>query len=200
MRFKELKDDVKKSRIFEATFECIYKMGARATTMRSIARSANVSQALVHYYFNNKENLLSEFIKIVLDKLVEGLQNRLVPADTAISKLDVFFDYGQDYAEKNADIILVVQEIWAISIRDPLLKAAFSGHIEKMARIFEDILAQGERENTFKTVRKDFQALHRTYFAFFIGMGIILQVDRSSSSESFVFVRRHLNETILKTP
>ncbi len=199
MKFTIIKHDTKKNQILEATFKCIYEKGARATTMRSIAKRANVSQALLHYHFKNKENLLSEFIQIVLDNLVDSLGKSLSPSDTPKKKLDIYFNYGRNYAEKKGDIVLVVQEIWAISIRDAKLKKVFSDHIKKMSSLLESILAKGEKEGVFNKVSKDCYTFHRTYFAFVVGMGILLQVDRSSSSKAFDFIEKDLKKIILKT-
>jgi len=200
MKFNMIKHDIKKNQILEATFKCIDEKGARATTMRSIAKRAKVSQALLHYHFKTKENLLSEFIQIVLDNLVDNLEKSLDPSDTPKQKLDTYFNYGRNYAEKQGEIVLVVQEIWAISIRDPKLKKVFSRHIKKMSRVLEGILEQGEKEKIFNKVRKDYYTLHRSYFAFVVGMGILLQVDRSSSSKAFDFIQKDLEKIIYKNP
>jgi AcrR family transcriptional regulator len=166
--------------------------------MRSIAARARVSQALLHYYFKNKENLFSEFIQILLDRLVENLEKGMDPSHSAKKKLDIYLQYGQDYAEKHGNMLLVVQEMWSISIRDAKLKKVLAEHVKKMSRVLEAILEQGEKEGTFKKIRKDLHTLNLSYFSFVVGMGILLQVDRPPDSKAFAIMRKNFKKMILK--
>jgi AcrR family transcriptional regulator len=200
MKFHLQKYDAKKNQILEATFKCIYDQGAAAVTMRSIAARAKVSQALLHYYFKNKENLFAEFIQILLERLEENLEKGMDPSYSGKRKLDVYLQYGQDYAEKHGDVLLVVQEMWSISIRNPKLKKVLGDHIRKMSRTLEAILEQGEKEGTFRKVRKDLNTLNLSYFSFVVGMGILLQVDRPPDSKAFALMRKNFKKAILKDP
>jgi AcrR family transcriptional regulator len=198
MKFHLQKYDAKKNQILEATFKCVHEQGAAAVTMRSIAGRAKVSQALLHYYFKNKENLFAEFIQILLDRLVKNLEKGMDPSHSAKKKLDVYLQYGQDYAEKHGDMLLVVQEMWSISIRDAKLKKVLGDHIKKMSRVLEAILEQGEKEGTFKKVGKDLNTLNLGYFAFVVGMGILLQVNCPPDSKAFSIMQKNFKEMILK--
>ena len=147
MKFKVKKDDVKKSRIFEATFKCIYERGAAAVTLRSIAEKANVSQGLLHYYFKSKENLFAQFIEVSLGKWTDDLQQSIGQSyASAEEKLEIFFKMGRDFAKKHGELLVVLQEIWAMSIRHPKLRKVFVDAIQQERRILEDILKQGEKE------------------------------------------------------
>jgi AcrR family transcriptional regulator len=61
MKYELAKYEIKKHKIINAAFKRIYEQGIEGTTMRSIAKEAKVNQALLHYYFKNKEHLLEEF-------------------------------------------------------------------------------------------------------------------------------------------
>jgi AcrR family transcriptional regulator len=52
----------KKQLILEAAERCIMAQGIEGVTMRSIASEAGINLASLHYYFVNKENLLTSLI------------------------------------------------------------------------------------------------------------------------------------------
>lgn len=202
MKFRIKKDDVKKNQILEATFKCVYEQGAAGATMRSIAERARVSQGLLHYYFKSKENLFSQFIEVSLGKWTDDLQESLGRSYTsAEEKLELFFNVGRDFVEKHGELLVVLQEIWAMSIRHHKLKKVFVDAIRKEREILEDILKQGENEKSFsKGVHKKANALQSNYGAMVLGIGILSQLDRSTDFEAFDITVSNLKRIILKNP
>ena len=73
---KSEKNNVKRKEIINATFKCIYEKGAEEVSMRSIAREANINQSTLHYYFKNKENLLTEFVRALFDRFIYDIERR----------------------------------------------------------------------------------------------------------------------------
>jgi len=59
-------------------------------------------------------------------------------------------------------------------------------------------LEQGEKEGTFKKVGKELNTLNLGYFAFVVGMGILLQVNRPPDSKAFSIMQKNFKEMILK--
>lgn len=201
MKFKVKREDVKRNKILEATFKCVYERGAAAVTLRSIAEQAKVSQGLLHYYFKSKENLLAQFIEAALGNWADDLAKNMGRSYTsAEEKLEVFFKTGRDFAEKHGELLVVLQEIWSMSIRRPKLKKAFVESIRKQREIMEDILGQGEKENTFHQVREKTNALQSTYSSFVLGIGILSQLDRSIDFGAFDITIDNLKRIILKNP
>jgi AcrR family transcriptional regulator len=56
-----VKEDKKRS-ILDAAERCVISQGIEGVTMRAIAAEAGINLASLHYYFENKENLLTSLI------------------------------------------------------------------------------------------------------------------------------------------
>ncbi|MCP4750161.1 MAG: TetR/AcrR family transcriptional regulator [Proteobacteria bacterium] len=56
-------------RILEAVDECLLKKSFNQTSIKDIAQEAGVNHGMLHYYFENKEDLLLNYIDFVIAKL-----------------------------------------------------------------------------------------------------------------------------------
>jgi AcrR family transcriptional regulator len=69
--------------IIQAAYRVLTEQGYDATTIKAIAREAEVAPGLLHYYFTNKDELLVEVLRSVSNRYTEtmrGVMERL-PAD-----------------------------------------------------------------------------------------------------------------------
>ncbi|WAH39344.1 TetR/AcrR family transcriptional regulator [Alicyclobacillus dauci] len=67
--------------LIEAAYHVLAENGYEATSIKDIAREAGVSPGLVHYYFSNKEELLTAVVKEATDEYcnqMEQLQKSVV--------------------------------------------------------------------------------------------------------------------------
>jgi AcrR family transcriptional regulator len=67
-----------RDRIVDAAYEVLAEKGYDATTFKEIARSANVAQGLIHYYFGSKDRLLLEVLKEASERTREEMQRFVV--------------------------------------------------------------------------------------------------------------------------
>jgi len=62
-RSRALQSEFRKQKLIEATIDCIDKLGLSKTTMARIAEHAGVSQGIVVFHFQTKENLLEQTLR-----------------------------------------------------------------------------------------------------------------------------------------
>lgn len=74
-----------RARVLDAAIACAVRDGVAATSLRAIAAEANVTPALLHYYFGDKEQLMAALV-----------EERLVPAFAILHQ--AVFDGGDDIA------------------------------------------------------------------------------------------------------
>jgi len=63
-----------KTKIITVAFELFSTKGFTGTSISDIAKAAKISKGLMYNYFENKDVLLEECLKIVLEKVVGGIQ------------------------------------------------------------------------------------------------------------------------------
>ena len=74
-------------RILAAAAECVGQLGAAQVSLQTVADSAGVSKALIHYHFRDRDELLARLVDWVTVALVQGEDAALVDAD-ATTALD----------------------------------------------------------------------------------------------------------------
>ena len=69
----------RKQQIIKATIECITRYGYSNFSMQDVARVADVSKGIIHYYFLNKEDLMMT----VLDNVSLEIETLLISSESA---------------------------------------------------------------------------------------------------------------------
>jgi TetR/AcrR family transcriptional regulator len=83
-----------RERLLDAAVVCFAAEGVAATSLRSIARQAGVTPALVNYYFGSKQQLLDAFIAERIAPIVQALRDNLLEAGADPRALLAAFVHG----------------------------------------------------------------------------------------------------------
>ena len=62
-----------RARILEAAIKIFAQKGYKGTTIRALGRSAKVNSALIYYYYENKHNLFTESVRMILRGFLQRL-------------------------------------------------------------------------------------------------------------------------------
>ncbi len=197
MKFDLEKSELKKIRILNATFSIIYKKGIAGLTMRDVAEEAGINQALVHYYFNDKENLLAEFIQALLKRFIYNIEKRYRASDPPNKKLDSYLDASRDFVENQQELFVVLIDIWSFCFRDPALKENYASVNKRLTEVLQETLQEGKERERFRQL--DARTLARLFVAFMMGLGMLYHMDNRSFDlgDHFGFVTRNLKHLIL---
>ncbi len=107
-----------------AAIRVIGRHGVAAATTRRIADEAGVPLGTVHYWFSDKEQLLAEVVRVVVDQL-ERASAVASPADTPASPADLREALGAAFAsiaDDDAGVQLGYYELTALALRTPRLR------------------------------------------------------------------------------
>jgi AcrR family transcriptional regulator len=87
-----------RERLLDAAIACYSRVGIGATSLRSIAREANVNPALLHYYFGDKAQLEEAVVQERLLAAFETVRAPLLHADGDVASLVAAFVGGMGEA------------------------------------------------------------------------------------------------------
>jgi AcrR family transcriptional regulator len=127
-----------KQKIYQATLELITSgKNAESITTRQIAAKAGVNLALVNYYYQSKENLLSQVVGMMMGGIIsQTIQNDSIQTD-AKSRLRNILIATADAAFKHYNVCKIVLSIElkqgcknSCDMVMPLLKEIFKGYSE----------------------------------------------------------------------
>lgn len=131
--------------ILDATVRLLTREGLGAVTHRAVAREADVPLAATTYYFDSKDELLSEALTLLVAHEVELLSARATelgdaiksPADLAKALAEVLTSRG----EEDRRMLLAKFEVYLEAARRPALRGPVARWIETFTGLAEGALA-----------------------------------------------------------
>lgn len=164
-------------RILEATMRCVAAVGYSRTTIREIAREANMTSGSLYHYFPNKAELVKatfdEVATIAVPRLEHAAEENVTTLDKLMAVLDESVRVMRDYP-------LAVAFDRAIRAESPQhlhLAENSDTRFVALRDLIRDILSQGHREKA-------------------LGRG----VDVESAANAVYLVFRGLNEYAASAP
>ncbi|MBN2733108.1 MAG: TetR/AcrR family transcriptional regulator, partial [Balneolaceae bacterium] len=98
--------------ILQAARQEFINEGFSGARLQGIADNIGVTKAMIHYYFDTKENLFAEVYRDASKKLISGLMDTLEESTPLFQKIDAFIDEAIDRFSEHADVVgFVVNEL-----------------------------------------------------------------------------------------
>lgn len=143
------KAEERKDQVLKAAFQAVANHGFDAVTLQHIADQAGVSKGVVHYYFQNKESILSQLLQSITAKIYEAEHRAITEKQTAIEKLTAYVHSVFLSPEKNKKFYRVYMDFLAQASRNPLYREINYHFYENCWGIGREIITLGKKEGTF---------------------------------------------------
>jgi len=116
--------------IIRSAYESMGRNGFVNVSLSDIAREAGVRKELLHFYFQNKEELVGEIYNYAMSEylaIAVSIFSEKVPLEEKIGRI---FDAFYAYIQKNPDWFVVVMELTLLGIKNPdRTRDIFSQHV-----------------------------------------------------------------------
>jgi AcrR family transcriptional regulator len=138
--------DIRRKEIAQALYRCIVQRGYGSTTVRDIAREADVRPGIIHHYFDSKDEILSALTEMTFDRYKESLLILLQQHQDADprERLRLGIDFMFLKLAGDRDLIKVFHELWNIAQHDtPLnesLRALYRDYRKAVATLILECL------------------------------------------------------------
>jgi len=119
-------------KILLAAFECISSKGYANVSLRDIADEAGVVLSQLNYYYKNKEGLLTEVIKMMIQKYLQEVEDHVRDGTTPKEKISNLITYFQEMLEENPKLFRLLYDFTSMA----LWSSIFS---DMLRNLFEDI-------------------------------------------------------------
>lgn len=86
----------KRTVILKAAMEEFARQGIAGARLQAIADQSGVTKAMIHYYFDNKQNLFNEVFREAYGVVMAGLLDTLETEETLFKKIEQFVDQATD--------------------------------------------------------------------------------------------------------
>lgn len=158
-------------RILNAAFKCILSKGYANVSLRDIAEEAGVALSQLNYYYNNKEGLLVEVVRMLAKKYLHEIEDNLKKGELPDEKVAYFIEYFKQMLRNNQELVkllfdLTSMALWSDSFRE-LLNNLFN---EVTELIEKNILYDSSKNERFKSYSS--AALSRILLGAMLGTSI----------------------------
>lgn len=120
-----LPDKDGKSVLIDATIAILREHGLADTTVRKIAKKAEVAPGLVTHHFSGKEALIAAaYKKASYDLVARFIQSTLEAPPGSINKLRAFIDASFEPQNLNEDNLRLWASFWMLVLSDPRARQA----------------------------------------------------------------------------
>ncbi|MFC4245414.1 TetR/AcrR family transcriptional regulator [Natribaculum luteum] len=142
-------DDDPATDILEATYRALCQHGYADLTIKDIADEANRSKATVHYYYDSKENLFTEFLDFLYEQHTEQLAT--IGGDTPRDRLDALFELvlADEQANPDQEFRTAMLEVKAQAPYDDAIQTRLTRFDEFLFERIQDIIAAGVEAGEF---------------------------------------------------
>lgn len=182
----------RKSKIVKATVECITQFGYNNFSMQDVAKVADVSKGIIHYYFLNKEDLMMAVLDHVSSEVEGLLIGTEVNADPVARLSNVVWMIA-DVAQSKREYYKINIDFWAQIDQKENVRKEIAKHYTKFRNAIAGILQQGMVHGVFRRGNP-------SYFAsIVIGMidGIALQWLFDKNIFNYDDIVKHCEEAIM---
>jgi TetR/AcrR family transcriptional regulator len=132
-------------RLLDAAESLLFEVGYAGVTTRRVAEEAGVKHGLVHYYFGSMEELLTQTLERLADRLARALEEHYANPDLPFA--EKWRIVSQNWIEQPASRFpKILLELTAMSWNHPELRQRISAVYARFRAIFERYFAEAMRE------------------------------------------------------
>jgi len=140
----------KAARIVDAMRASVALRGVAASTFDHVAREAQVSRGLLHYYFGTKERLLAEVVRRDCDLRMALIDAQLAGARSADDVLDGLVASLKESVVDDPAFITLIFELFSVSRRNEEIAAEFAELLRRTRDHVAGLLAAKQAEGVLR--------------------------------------------------
>ena len=154
----------KAQRIVEAMRSSVARRGVAGSTFDHVAREAQVSRGLLHYYFGTKERLLAEVVRRDCELRMVALDEQLAYAHDADGVIAGLVKSLKQFASEEPEFIVLVFELFTLSRRNDEIAVEFGELLRRTREHLAQLLARKQAEGALR-LRAEPEAVSDVLFA-----------------------------------
>jgi AcrR family transcriptional regulator len=149
--------DLRREQLLEAALEVISERGFADTRIADVAERAEISPALVIYYFATRDQLLTEAIRLSEDRwYAEGIARISAIKSTARRLEELIAMSCLPDTETDDQLSWVIWlDMWTQAARHPEVAAVRQEFDDRWRQTITDLVREGQREGEFAAIDAD---------------------------------------------
>ncbi|MEZ5450191.1 MAG: TetR/AcrR family transcriptional regulator [Thiolinea sp.] len=137
---KKQKRELKKQELLRDAIATLSALGYARTSLRDIAKHSGVSVGVIHYYFEDKEDLIEHCVSIYKQEFIEKLQQVTSSSQTCEELIDGFLDGLALAIRQNAEYHRLWYDIRSQAMFDPHFHAMTNEIETALVRLVDNFM------------------------------------------------------------
>jgi TetR/AcrR family transcriptional regulator, fatty acid metabolism regulator protein len=169
------KRDQKIDAILSSTIQLLAEKGYSNTSIADIASHAKVYKSLLHYYFKDKEDLVSKALASRSNTMIQPAKVALSAVKSIDELVDGAISFEKRDMEQNPDFFGLIFETWCAARRSKRIKEEFNVGINQRTADIKEVL-EGAAKQRLISVQDpvELEALARIILALYHGIALQL--------------------------
>jgi AcrR family transcriptional regulator len=184
----------KAERIMRAVLTILSKKGYENTTINDVAEAASVSRGLLHYYFKDKEDMVSRALTYGFGSMWNSSVSSLSSAKSPEELVDNMIDVLKRNVQENPDFTALLFEMWVSSRRSEKIGKVFKDGLEDSVASLTALLEFASSARVIKIDPTEAEGIVRMLLAIYHGMSIQLLTNPEKARDRSIWapIRRML--------
>jgi AcrR family transcriptional regulator len=164
--------DTKKQKINEilkSTLKVLAENGYENTTIATISAEAGVSRGILHYYFSNKEDLISKVLAFSSENIIQSTIKDIRGKTIEEIADNIIIDSIQSF-KKNPEFFAFLFEMWCASRRSDKIRDELVICSDKVTQSIKKVLDESVQNKLLRLDVKNTEEMAKVLLALFNGI------------------------------
>ncbi|GFN36579.1 TetR/AcrR family transcriptional regulator [Tepidimicrobium xylanilyticum] len=171
----EMNKQSQPERILLAASECISNRGYANVSMRDIANEAGVVLSQLNYYFNNKEGLFKEVVRMMIDKYLREIEEALKAEESPKERAKSLIKYFRKMLQYNPKFFKLLYDFSGLALWSPTFSHLLSDLYKDLSDMIEKYILNNSKLEKLKGYSS--KSLSRLIIGSMFGTGIQALLD-----------------------
>src|SRR5918992_5978127 len=172
---QKTKRDQKIDAILSSTIQLLAEKGYADTSIVDIANHAKVYKSLLHYYFKDKEDLVSKALALRSNTMIQPAKEALSTVKSIDELVDGAISFFKRDMEQNPDFFGLIFETWCMARRSKRIKEEFNAGISQRTADIKEVLEGAAKQRLIDVQDPvEFEGLARIILALYHGIALQL--------------------------
>jgi AcrR family transcriptional regulator len=172
---RKIKKDQKIDAILLSTIQLLAERGYADTSIADIASHAKVYKSLLHYYFKDKEDLVSKALASRSNTMIQPTKEALSNVESIEELVDGAIFFFKSDIEQNPDFFALIFETWCTGRRSVRIKQEFNAGINQRIDDIKDVLDEAANRRLIR-IEDPVQLQGLTHIILALYHGLALQL------------------------
>ncbi|MGN8647356.1 TetR/AcrR family transcriptional regulator [Gracilibacillus sp. HCP3S3_G5_1] len=157
-KMNKAEHQAKRNKILDVTYQLIMTKGFGQMSVQNILDELDISRGAFFHYFRSKHDLLEALIERMLDDIEQQVMPIVKSEQSAMNKLQAFFNQVSEIKTEQRQLLLQVIEVWYSDANVLVRQKVRIQKIQRFKPLLRQVIIQGMEENSITGIETEHTA------------------------------------------